>query len=69
MRGRAEALPAADVEAILAAATGGVLPAVKVVRQRLGWSLNDAVSLVHLLRERAEQNAAAGGGGTTPFQG
>jgi hypothetical protein len=54
MRERADGLPAADVEAILAAASGGILPAVMVVRERLGWSLNEAVSLVHVLRDRAE---------------
>jgi hypothetical protein len=55
MRERAEGLPAADVEAIRAAASGGVLPAVKVVSERLGWSLNEAVSLVHVLSSQANR--------------
>jgi hypothetical protein len=59
MRERANALPAADVEAILAAASGGELPAVKVARERLGWSLNEVVSLVYVLRHWAEPSAAA----------
>jgi hypothetical protein len=59
MRERADALPAVDVEAIRAVARAGVLPAVKVARERLGWSLNEAVSLVHLLLAGAEPDAAA----------
>jgi len=58
MRERADGLPAADLEAIRAAAKGGILPAVKVARERLGWSLQDAVSLVHVLGTDAEQVAA-----------
>jgi hypothetical protein len=52
MRERADGLMTADVEAVLEAASGGVLPAVKVVRERLGWSLNEAVSLVWVLLDR-----------------
>ena len=36
MRERAEGLPVADLQAIRTAASSGVLPAVKVVRERLG---------------------------------
>ncbi len=60
MRERADHLPAADLEAIRAAASGGVLPAVKFVRERLGWSIHDAVSLVHLLGTDAGQKLTAG---------
>ena len=63
LRERAEALPMEDVVAIRAAATIGVLPAVKMARERLGWSLQDAVSLVHLWGTDAEPGAAADGGG------
>jgi hypothetical protein len=58
MRERAAGLPAADVAAIHAAARGGVLAAVKVARERLGWSLNEAVSLVHVLGAAAEPDVA-----------
>ena len=59
MRERADSLPATDVEAIRTAARVGILPAVKVARERLGWSLNEAVSLVHVLGADAEPAAAA----------
>ena len=49
MRERAAQLPKADVEAIRKAANGGVLPALKVAQERLGWSLSEAVLLVHVL--------------------
>jgi hypothetical protein len=52
------ALPAADVEAICAAARVGMIPAIKVVGERLGWSLNEAVSLLHLLGVEAEPSYA-----------
>lgn len=58
MRERADGLPSADVEAIRAAANGGVLAAIVVARERLGWPLRDAVSLVHVLSDRAEPGAA-----------
>jgi hypothetical protein len=54
MRERADGLPASDVAAIRAAARVGTLPAVKVARERLGWSLSEAVSLVHVLSADAE---------------
>jgi hypothetical protein len=63
MKERADALPAVDVEAIRAAARGGVIPAVKLARERLGWSLNEAAWLVHMLGADAEPGAAADGGG------
>jgi hypothetical protein len=59
MRERADALPAVDVEAIRAAARGGVLPGIKVARERLGWSLNDAVSLVQVLGAEAAPGAVS----------
>jgi hypothetical protein len=62
MRERAAGLPAADVEAIRAAARVGTLPAVKLVRDRLGWGINESVSLVHVLVTDAEPGAAADGG-------
>ena len=54
LRERAEAIPAADVEAICAAMSGGTLLAVKVTRERLSCSLHDAVSLVDLLTGNTE---------------
>lgn len=62
MRERANRLPAADVEAIRGAASGGVLPAVKVARERLGWSLNEVVSLVLMLGIDAAPGATTDGG-------
>ena len=62
MRQRADGLPAADVEAIRAAARVGVLPAVRLARERLGWSLNEASSLVHLLGADTGPPAAVDGG-------
>lgn len=62
MRERAAGLSAADVVAIRAAARSGVLPAVKVARERLGWPLKEAVSLIHVLGADAEPGFAAGGG-------
>ncbi len=59
---RANSLPTADLEAIRMAARVGILPAVKVARERLGWSLKEAVSLVHVLVADAEPDAAADGG-------
>jgi hypothetical protein len=64
MRARAATIGIADREAIRAAADRGVLAAVKVARERLGWSLSEAVSLVHVLSADAEPGAAADGGGT-----
>jgi DNA-directed RNA polymerase subunit RPC12/RpoP len=58
MQERADALMAGDVEAIRAAARGGVIPAIKLARERLGWSLNEAAWLVQMLGGDAEQNAA-----------
>jgi hypothetical protein len=58
MRERANGLSADDVAAIRTAARIGTLLAVKVARGRLGWSLNEAVSLVHVLRADAEPGAA-----------
>jgi hypothetical protein len=54
MRERADGLQEADLKAILAAASSGVIPAIKVVRERLGWSLQDAVSLLNVLGIHAE---------------
>jgi len=62
MREKAERVPATDIEAILAAASVGALRAVKVARERLGWSVKDAVSLVHVLRNRTELGAPADDG-------
>lgn len=62
MRERADGLPAADVEAIVASTSGGTLAAVMVARERLGWSLREAVELVQVLRDRAESGAVADGG-------
>jgi hypothetical protein len=59
MRERADALTAADVGAIRAAARIGTLPAVKVGQERLGWQLGELVLLVHMLAADAEPNAAA----------
>lgn len=59
MRERAGGLPAADVKAIRAAALVGTLPAVKVARERLGWGINEAVSLIHVLVTDTEPGAAA----------
>jgi hypothetical protein len=58
MRERAADLPAADVEAIRAAARIGTLPAVKLARERLGWGINESMSLVHVLVTDAEPVAA-----------
>jgi hypothetical protein len=46
MRERTDGLPVADLKAIRAARAAGLVPAVKVARERLGWSPEDAVSLV-----------------------
>lgn len=60
MRERAATLPAADRDAILAALDGGRLRTVKVVREWLGWSISEAVLLVHVLRGSAEPGGAPG---------
>ena len=54
MRELAAALPAADRDAIVSAMERGRLPAVNAARERLGWSIGEAVSLVHVLRGSAE---------------
>jgi hypothetical protein len=46
---RADALGAADRSAILAAARQGVVRGVKEARDRLGWSIGEAASLVQVL--------------------
>lgn len=58
MRERACGLPTADVAAIRAAARIGTLPAVQVARERLGWGINEAVSLVQVLITDTEPGAA-----------
>jgi hypothetical protein len=47
---RVNALTAEDREAIRVAATQGVVPAVKEMYVRLGWSIKDAAMAVELLR-------------------
>ena len=49
---RLAAIPEADREAIRAATGRGTLAGVKAARERLGWSIPDAVSAVELLRDR-----------------
>ena len=57
LRERAEKISAVDMEAIRAAARGGVIPAVKLAFERLGWSLNEAAWLVHEIRSNREPGA------------
>jgi hypothetical protein len=62
MRARAAALSAADRKAIHAAAKRGTLAGIRETRERLGWSHNEAVTLLLVLRGSAEPSAAADGG-------
>jgi hypothetical protein len=55
-------LPPADKEAIVSALSRGVVSAVAVARERLGWSLSKAKELAYLLRDRAEPNPSTDGG-------
>ncbi len=57
MRARAAALPAADREAIRAAAVRGSLAGLREAQTRLGWSLSEARTLGHVLRNPAEPRA------------
>jgi hypothetical protein len=50
IRVRVAGIPEPDREAIRAAAGRGTLIGVKEVRERLGWSIREAVSAVELLR-------------------
>lgn len=54
MRERAEGLPVEVVASIRAAARAGQLPAVKLARDQLGWSLLDAILLVDVLTTGSE---------------
>jgi hypothetical protein len=49
MRSVAAALPASDLDAIRVAAECSTLAAVKEARERLGWSLREAILLVHAM--------------------
>jgi len=48
MKERADAVPVAEVEAIRATARGGKIQAIKLARERLGWSLIEAAWLVEV---------------------
>lgn len=54
MRESADNLPSTTVEAIRQAAKVGVLPAIIVVKEKLGWSLQEARLLVHVLQSQRE---------------
>lgn len=53
IRERADVLGSADRKAILAAARQGVVRGVKEARDRLGWSISEATSLIHVLLDEA----------------
>lgn len=57
MRESVDNLPAAAVEAIREAARGGVLPAIREVKEKLGWPLREASLLVHVLQSQPESGA------------
>jgi hypothetical protein len=58
MRERVTSLAEVDREAIVLAAKQGTLAGVKEVKERLGWSIGEAVTAVHVLRVHAEQSPA-----------